>query len=60
LEKHFFGAPRTFWSLEKLNGFGNKFLGTLGDALTMVKVTSYLYGKELGRGRRLMSTSYSI
>jgi hypothetical protein len=37
LEKPFFGAPNTFWPLGKLNGFGNKFLGTLGDGELLIK-----------------------
>jgi hypothetical protein len=34
LEKQFVGASNIFWPFGKLNGFGNKFLGILRDALT--------------------------
>lgn len=36
LEKLFFTASNTFWPLEKLNDFGNYFLGILGDALPLI------------------------
>jgi hypothetical protein len=31
LDKHFFVPPNTFWPLRNLNGFGKKFLVTLGN-----------------------------
>jgi hypothetical protein len=42
LDKPFFVPPNTFWPLRNLNGFGKKFLGTLGnDILTPLQITTH-------------------